>query len=135
MLFVDNDDPELLKLHVIVEQGMGADNECRLTLRNAFQALAALPAFDRPGEEHHWQVERLQELLQGGEVLLGQNFRGSHESRLIAIGHGHEHGQKSHDGFATTDVALDETIHGVRPLHIVQDFEQHPMLRRSEVKR
>ena len=56
-------------------------------------------------------AEWFKQRLEFQEVLFGKNFGGSHESRLITAVHSLKRRECRYDGFAASDVALNEAIH------------------------
>jgi hypothetical protein len=91
VLLVHNDHAETVELHLVIEQGMRADEQRYLPLRNAFQELLAVFTFHGTGQQGYLQVERAQQSAERGQMLLRQNFGRSHEGCLEAIGDRHEH--------------------------------------------
>ena len=65
-------------------------------------------------------------------MLLGQDFRGSHDGDLISAFDRHEGSQKGDDGFPAAYVALEETIHGVGLAHVALNFADDPFLSRGQ---
>ena len=53
----------------------------------------------------------MQEFPDSLQVLLGQDFRRSHDAGLIAVVDGNEHGHQCYEGFARAHVALQQTVH------------------------
>ena len=51
------------------------------------------------------QTEGMEPVLEGGEVLFGEDFGGSHEDGIVAAFQGHEGAAGGNDGFAGTDFA------------------------------
>ena len=68
-------------------------------------------------------------------MLLRQDFRGRHQRHLITIFDGDNGRLKTDDGFARTDVSLQQTPHGIRLLHVLGDFLEDPFLGGGGMKR
>ena len=74
----------------------------------------------------------LQQTRDAQQVLLGENLGGCHEGDLQAVLHGDERRQQRHNRLARADVALQETVHRLRPLHVLDDvLERLPLALRQ----
>ena len=67
-------------------------------------------------------------------MLRGEDFRGGHQRDLRAVLDGHQRGLHGHDGFAGTDIALQQAAHGLRAAHVGDDLPEHAFLRGGGVK-
>ena len=61
-------------------------------------------------------------------MLLGQNLGRRHERHLQPVLHGHERRQQRDDRLACADIALQQPVHRLRALQIVDDFLQRLLL-------
>ena len=61
-------------------------------------------------------------------MLACQNFRGSHNTALVAILRCLGEGQRANDGFAAAHIALQNAVHGLLPLHIFTNFPPRLLL-------
>ena len=86
MLFVDNDQTESMKVHVILKQRMGANDQGRLATRQRLQDLLSRLAFGSTAEPGHRLIEGGQPGVESGEVLLCQQFGRRHEGDLVPGG-------------------------------------------------
>ncbi len=68
-------------------------------------------------------------------MLFGENFSGRHHGALRAAFHGIEKGAHGHYGFARTDIALQQPVHGPRLSHVRLNFTKHALLRRRKPER
>ena len=68
-------------------------------------------------------------------MLLGQQFRGGHECRLVSRGHRHQQAVERDDGLARTDITLKQTVHGDRGLQVRGDLMDDRTLRAGQLKR
>jgi hypothetical protein len=75
-----------------------------------------------------WPRDRL-------EVLLGEDLGWRHEGDLQAVLHREHRRQQRHDRLARSDVALQEPVHRLRPLHVFADVLQCLPLPRSQMER
>ena len=55
-------------------------------------------------------------------MLLGQDLGRRHERHLQAVLHRHQRRQQRDDRLAGADVALQQPVHRLRPLHVVDDL-------------
>src|SRR5260370_29229861 len=68
-------------------------------------------------------------------MLSGQDFRWREQRDLITV-FNRDHGRlRCHDCLSATYVAVEQTIHGMRPLHVVSYLLHYPALRVSWLKR
>ena len=135
VLLVDNDHAEAVELHVLIQQGVGADQNGYFAVGDALQEFLAAAAFDRAGEQRHLEAQMLQQGAQGCQVLLRQEFRGRHEGGLLAVGHRQQHGEQGDDGLAAANVALNEAVHRKGAAHVGKNLVQHAPLGSGELKR
>ena len=91
MLLVDHDESEMQELHRIFYHGMRPHEYLHRTVGNALQHFAALLAFHNASEQFHTDGHILQEFADGGQMLLGQDLRRSHDTGLIAVVESYEH--------------------------------------------
>ena len=61
-------------------------------------------------------------------MLLRQDLGRRHEGDLEPVLHCHERGDQRDDGLAGTDVSLQQPVHGLRPLHVADDFAERLLL-------
>ena len=77
----------------------------------------------------------MSELLQIAKMLLGKHFRRRHPHRLVALFDHLQGSQPSHHGFAGTDIALHQAVHGMISGEIALDFPQYSRLRTGKFER
>ncbi len=124
MLLVDHDQAEVLELHLVLDQGVGADRDPGVPAGHVEQRLPPGRHAHRPGEQRHPGAQvRAPEQSALGEVahhlddrpvvLLGQHLGGREQHRLpTRVGHG-QHGPQRHEGLPGADLALEQPVHGV----------------------
>ena len=120
VLFVEDDQAEVVELHVLLDQLVRADDDVQLAFGQVLQRLRhflgraearQLGDLDRP------VGEAVGEIL---EVLFGQQ-RGGHQHRdLLAIHHRDEGGAQGDFGLAEAHVAADEPVHRLAGLQVEQ---------------
>ena len=57
MLLIHHDHPQTVKLYLIVKQGMRADDECGLALRNLFKPLSTGSSLEGAGDERDVELQ------------------------------------------------------------------------------
>lgn len=67
-------------------------------------------------------------------MLLGEDLGGRHEGGLMTRGHGAQGGERSYDGLAADDVALNEAVHGTVRGQIGEDLVRDAALGVREVE-
>ena len=55
-------------------------------------------------------------------MLVGQDFRRSHQAGLIMIVQSHEHAHHCNQGFAAADISLEKPVHLLSAAAILPDF-------------
>ena len=111
MLLVCHHCAKLRKLHIFLDQRMGANYNMCFAGRNPRKRLT--PRFDphRTGQQFGAQSQLCEQCGQGFIVLGCQNLGWRHNRRLIAVLCG-KHGERGcNDRFARTDVALHQAVH------------------------
>ena len=61
-------------------------------------------------------------------MLGSQYFRRCHQTGLVAIVNGHQHGHQSHHRFAAAHIALQQTVHLEAGTQVCPDFFEHALL-------
>jgi len=129
VLFVDDGQSEVLEFDVFLEDGVGADQQGDGAVGEAFENISPRFAFDVAGEEGDGDRGVF---LDGGKMLLCQNFRGRQKRRLGAGLDGAQHGEEGQNGLAGADVALQEAEHLLRGGEVGVDFAQRLKLAGGE---
>src|ERR1035438_2197866 len=96
-------------------------------------ALAVL--LEGPGEQHDAISGLFQNLARREIMLLRENLGRSHERDLVAVFDSNNGRLKGHDRLPRSDIALQQTPHGIRRLHVGRDFLEHSLLRSRRMKR
>src|SRR5574339_1013741 len=68
-------------------------------------------------------------------MLLRQNFRWSHNRRVVAILHGNNDSFEGNNCLAAPDITLEQPIHGMRSLEILNDLLENSFLRVCRMER
>ena len=98
VLLVDDHQTETQKLHVVLYHGVGANENLHAAVQEAAEHLLPALAFHDACEQFHVDVHAVEEVTQGGEVLLGQDLGRSHQAHLVAVVDGEEGREQGHEG-------------------------------------
>ena len=132
VLLVGDDQAQVLELHLVPQQGVGADDQLDAAVGQGLVDLFLLRRLDGPGEQGNGDVGGLKQLGQGLVVLGGQDLRGGHEGRL-GPGLDYRPAQGGgHGGLAAAHVPLDEAVHGAVPGHVGDGLRDGPPLGAGE---
>ena len=121
LLLVDDQQPQILELHIFLQEFMGADQQVQTAgaggLQNAFLFLGG----GEPGEhlDLHWEI--FEPAAGGGIVLLGQNGGGHQDRRLLAVQNTFHNGPERHLRLAIAHIAAKEAVHGPGLFHVLFD--------------
>ena len=119
LLLVDDDQPEVLGLHVHAQQPVGADQHVELAVAEPAQDLAGLGRRAEAVDHVHAHREVLEALAEGPQVLLGEQGGGHEHQHLLARDRGPERRAQGDLGLAEAHVAAHQPVHGARALHVV----------------
>ena len=128
MLLVGDDEPQRLKLGGFGDQGVGAHGHLNLAAEKLFPDLALFLLGHGAGEQPHGDAQGSKKLSQGGEMLLRQNLRGSHEGCLVPVADGAERRRGGNHGLAAAHISLNQPVHGSAPAQIRQNFTDSTLL-------
>ena len=95
-----------MKLHVFLEQRVGAHRYVRQPFGQQFLELRLLAAREGAGEQQRDVAQLGQNLLEVDGVLRGQDLGGRQHRHLVAVFDGDHRRFRRHDGFAAAHVAL-----------------------------
>ena len=100
MLFVDDHKTEAGELNGIFNDGMGAHEDMNGAIEESFEYLLATLTLDNARQQGDAKVHSLEELHDGSQMLLGKNLCGGHDTGLVTIVDGDEHGHQGYEGLA-----------------------------------
>ncbi len=118
LLLVHDQKSQVLKLHILGQKAVGADQYVQLSRPHFLQRL---PVFFRAAEAaDHADVNRkpFKPLDEGSIMLLYQNGGGGQHGYLLAAHYGAECGAHGHLSFAVAYIAAQQAIHIDRLFHI-----------------
>ena len=134
VLLVDNHQSEVAKLHHILEQSMGADNNLQRAIEKIAVYGFALFFASGTGEQGAFNAQRLYQMAYGFEMLGGENLGGSHNGSLIIVVERQKHAHECHESLSAAHVALKETIHLSAAAHIGANLLDNSLLSAGECK-
>ena len=135
VLLVDDHEAERVEPHGLLHERVRADDEVDLAGRDRLAQAAPLARGHAAREQRHAESRGGQEPLHGREVLLGQDLGGRHERHLLTVLHGEHRGEHRDDGLPRAHVALQQPVHGKRPLHVVADVLERGALSGGQAER
>src|SRR5580658_1000381 len=121
LLFIDDEQAEILELDVFREQAMGADEDIDAAAGDALDDVFLF--FRRAEAGDHFDVdgELGKALLEGFEMLETENGGGREHRDLLAVLHGLEGGAHGDFSFSVANIAAEQAIHGRGRFHVVLD--------------
>ena len=135
MLLVDDHQPEFVKRHRVLDERVRANDKVNRARGQLRLDLTAFFRRRRASDERHAEARGFQQPANGDEVLFGQDLGWRHEGNLEAVLHRHDCGDQRDDGLARSDIALEQTVHRLRPLHVFDDLGNHLLLIAGELER
>ena len=111
VLLVNDRESQFVEFDGVLNERVGADYDLRLAGSDHVLTQYLFFGAQRTGKEHDFHAERLEQGLEFKVVLLGKNFGGSHECRLVAAVNRLKSGQGRDNRFSAADVTLNQTVH------------------------
>ena len=136
VLLVDDHEPEVGELHVLLQERVGADDDAGLTAGRPQHRLGARgPGHrarqqgDRRGvgmaAQHATGAEVAEQVGDRPQVLLGQHLGRREEGCLAARVDHPQHGAQGDERLARADLALQQAVHRVRAREVGLDLGGH----------
>ncbi|CCK09068.1 Transcription-repair coupling factor [Cronobacter sakazakii 696] len=135
VLFINDDQRQAIKLYLFLENRMCADDHRNLAAGDGFLLRLACFSFLLARQPAHFNPERREPVAEIVGVLFGEQFRGRHQRRLLAVRDRAQRGKCCHQRFARADIALNQPHHGNIQRHIALDFRHHAHLRAGGFER
>ncbi len=111
LLFVDDDQPEILEFDVLAEERMRADDNIDAAFGDPLLHFGKFIRRDEPRGLRELQRIAAQPVAEGFHVLARQQCGRHHHRDLLAVHRGDECRAQRHFGLAEADIAADEPIH------------------------
>ena len=127
VLLVHDEQPQVLELHVLVEQAVRAHHQVQFALAQLAGDLALLPGRAEAAEHVKLHGEAREALFDGVVMLLHQNRGRGQDGYLLALHHGLEGRAQGHLGLAVAHVAAEQAVHVARAFHVGLDL-RHALL-------
>ena len=121
LLFIDDEQAEVLELEVFGEQAVRADEDVDLAVGDLFEDLFLLFRGAEAGDHLDVDGEVGEAALEGLVVLEGEDRGRREDGDLFGVLHGFECGAHGDFGFAVADVAAEQAVHGLGGLHVLLD--------------
>ena len=128
LFLVDDHKAQILKLHILLQQPVGADDDVNLSPRQLPKNLFLLLRGAVTGENLHLHGKILQTAAEGIVMLPGQNGGGHQHRHLFGIHHRLKHCAKGNLRLAEAHIAAKQPVHGTGHLHIGFDLVDAPQL-------
>ena len=128
LFLVDDAEAQVLELHVLLDQLVGAHHHVDGAILQLFQDLPLLLWGAEPAEKLHRNGVALQPPEKGLVMLPGQDGGGDHNGALLAVQDALKDPPKGHLGLAEAHVPAEEAVHGAGALHIRLDLGDAPQL-------
>ena len=121
LLLVHDHQAQVLELHIPRKQAMGADGDVNLAGGDVGYDFFQLFGRAKTAEHLDAHGERLEAVLEGFEMLEAENGGRREHRHLLAVPQRLE--GRAHDdfGFAETDVAAEQPVHGLLVFHVALD--------------
>ena len=127
LLFVDNDQSQVLEAHVFVKEPVGTDDDIHDAGGKVGQHRLDLFGSLKPGERPHLNGKRRKAARERFGMLLRQQGGGHQHRHLPVILDGLKRRAHRHFGFTVPDVPAHEPVHGFGqpevPLNVVDRFD------------
>ena len=121
LLLVHYQQPQVMELHGLADELVGADEDVDLALLEVSQQLLDFFGLAGAAQVIDPDGEVLQALLEGAVMLESQHRRRHQHGGLLAVGSGLEGGAHGNLGLAEAHIAADEAVHRLGALHIDLD--------------
>ena len=122
MLLVDDDQAQLMKARVFLNERMRPHNQTRRPALDVCMKRVLLQARGAAGEHIHPETRLREEPCDRRVVLGRKNFRWRHEGHLQAVLHRDERRQESDDRLPGANIALQQSVHRLRLLHVFHNL-------------
>ncbi len=119
LFFVNDQQAQVLELHIRLDQAMRADDNVHLAPLQALQDGILLLRGAEAAEHLHFHREGRQALAEGLEMLLGEHSGGYQQRHLLAVHHRLERRPQGDLSLAVAHIAAQQAVHGPRGFHIL----------------
>ena len=124
MLLVDDREPELAEIDLLLKQRVRADRDLRLRRSRRAPAPRACPCASGCRRATPPRRRAARATPRTCVVLLGEDFGRRHDRDLIAVFHRLQRSQRRDDRLAAADIALQQALHRMRLREVGADLAQ-----------
>ena len=135
MLLVNDGEGQVFKLHLVLNHGVGANDQTRFTTGDHGEGFTPLFGFLAAGQPRGFNTQRLQPGDEFAKVLLSQNLCRCHQRALPTRVHAPAGRQRCNHCFARTYIALQQAVHGNIFLQVSINLQAYALLRIRQSKR
>ena len=135
MLLINDHQPQLAELNLLLQQRVRANHQLCVALRDVPSHFALAIRFQRARQQDDAVPGILQNSPRRKIMLLRQDLGRRHQRHLATILDRDNRRLEPHNRLARSHISLQQTPHGIRLLHVRGNLFQHPLLRRSGMKR
>ena len=121
MLFVQNRQAQVFKLHIFLDQSVRADDDINTAIGQAFERLCLFFSSSKTGNFGNFDRPLGKAVTEVLVMLLGQQGGWHQHRHLTATHHGHKSSTQSDLSFTKANIATDQSIHGSTGLHVFDD--------------
>src|SRR5262245_57914548 len=120
MLFINDNQAQIFKLHILLQQSMGSDQNVDVTAHGLLEDFRDLLRGQETAD--HFNAYRViaKPLPKSLEMLLRQNRRRRQHGNLLAALDGKKSRSHRYFGLAVTDITADQAVHRFSALHARQ---------------
>ncbi len=129
VLFVCYHQCQIVKGHILGEEGVGADDKVQLPRLEAFFHLPLLGGGQSSRQQSHPYPLGGEEFCERSVVLFRQHLGGCHQGGLTAPFHHQPGGKGGNHRLTAAHISLHQTIHGLSAGEIPPHLLHHPTLR------
>src|ERR1700730_2329469 len=135
MLFIDDYQRQRTEFNALLEQGMGADHDGRVTLADSGEGRGAPFSRLSAGQQSHGNAKGLEPTPEILRVLIRKQLGRRHQRHLTANLYCLRSGYRCHQRLSATDVALYQAQHGFCDVEVLLYLTQHSSLCGRQLKR
>ena len=129
VLLVDHHQPQPGEFGFRLHDGLRADHHVDLAGRDpCCKASARPPPRHAAGQQPQPHSAPGEQSPERADMLPGENFRRSHQRRLMPVGHGQQNRVDRHHRLAAAHVPLQKPVHRRGPGHVGRDLANHLLL-------
>ena len=128
LLLVDDEQPQVVELHVFLQQLVGADEQVHRPPLGGVQDTLLLLGRGEAGEDLDVDGEIPEAAHGGGVMLLGQDGGGHQDGGLLSVQDALHNGPQGHLRLAVAHVAAQQAVHGPGLFHVGLDLRDAAQL-------